>query len=303
VDVGHPGLSVRRQCELLGLSASSMYYHRVAVDPEDLMIMGLIDRQYLETPFYGVLRMSAWLHRQGLAVGPKRVRRLMRQMGLEAIYPKPRTTIPSAGDKRFPYLLKGLTVDHPNHVWCIDITYVGLHTGWAYLVAIMDWFSRYVLSWELSNTLETGFCLSALERAMHRRRRPEIFNSDQGCQFTSEAFVGALEQAQIKISMDGRGRAYDNIFIERLWRTVKYENIYPLEYNSMTEANMGLRNYFEFYNQERLHQSLGYQTPAEVYQARPTVGRCRGAGGSKAAPPLALRAHCGAALLPGRTLS
>ncbi len=214
------------------------------------MIMGMIDRQYLETPFYGVLRMTAWLRRQGVWVGVKRVRRLMRQMGLEAIYPKPHSTIPASENRRFPYLLKGLTVDHPNHVWCIDITYVGLHTGWAYLVAIMDWFSRYVLSWELSNTLETGFCLSALERAMHRRGRPEIFNSDQGCQFTSEAFVGALEQAQIKISMDGRGRAYDNIFIERLWRTVKYENLYLQEYETMAEAALGLRNYFEFYNQE-----------------------------------------------------
>ncbi len=241
--------------------------------------MGLIDRQYLETPFYGVLRMTAWLRRQGLRVGVKRVRRLMRQMGLEAIYPKPHTTIPAPENRRFPYLLRGLTVDRPDHVWCIDITYVGLHTGWAYLVAIMDWFSRYVLSWELSNTLETGFCLSALERAMHLRRRPEIFNSDQGCQFTSDAFVGALEQAQIKISMDGRGRAYDNIFIERLWRTVKYENLYLQEYETMAEATMGLRNYFEFYNQERLHQSLGYQAPAEVYQARPTVGRNRGAAG------------------------
>ena len=267
------------------------------------MIMGVIDRQYLETPFYGVLRMTAWLRRQGLWVGVKRVRRLMRRMGLEAIYPKPHTTIPAPENRRFPYLLKGLTVDHPNHVWCIDITYVGLHTGWAYLVAIMDWFSRYVLSWELSNTLETGFCLSALERAMHRRRRPEIFNSDQGCQFTSEAFVGALEQAQIKISMDGRGRAYDNIFIERLWRTVKYENLYLQEYETMAEAAMGLRNYFEFYNQERLHQSLGYQAPAEVYQARPAVGRSHGAAGSKAAPPLALRAPCGAALLGRKTLS
>ena len=174
MDVGHPRLSVRRQCELLGLSAISLHYQRVHVDPEDLIIMDLIDRQYLETPFYGVLRMTAWQRREGLAVGAKRVRRLMRQMGLEAIYPKPRTTIASAEHKRFPYLLKGLTVDHPDHVWCIDITYVGLYTGRAYLVAIMDWLSRYVLSWELSNTLETGFCLSALERAMHRRRRPEI---------------------------------------------------------------------------------------------------------------------------------
>ena len=303
VDADHPRLSMRRQCERLGLSASSLYYHRVPVDPEDLIIMGLIDRQYLETPFYGVLRMTAWLRRQGLTVGVKRVRRLMRQMGLEAIYPKPRTSMATAENRHFPYLLKGLTVDHPDHVWCIDITYVGLHTGWAYWVAIMDWFSRYVLSWELSNTLDTGFCLSALERAMHRRRRPEIFNSDQGGQFTSEAFVGALEQAQIKISMDGRGRAYDNIFIERLWRAVKYENLYPREYETMAEASMGLRNYFEFYNQERLHQSLDYQAPAEVYQARPTVGCGRGAAGSKAAPPLALRALCGAALLRGKALS
>ena len=264
--------------------------------------MDLMDRQYLKTPFYGVLRMTAQLRRRGLTVGAKRVRRLMRQMGLEAIYPQSRTTILASENRRFPYLLKGLTVDHPNQVWCIDITYLGLHTGWAYLVAIMDWFSRYVLSWELSNTLETGFCLSALERAMHRGR-PEIFNSDQGSQFTSDSFVSVLEQARIKISMDGRGRAYDNIFIERLWRTVKYENIYPHGYETMAEATLGLRNYFAFYNQERVHQSLGYQTPAEVYQARPTVGRGHGVAGSKAAPPLALRARCGAALSHGRTLS
>ena len=264
--------------------------------------MKLIDRQYMETPFYGVLRMTAWLRRQGLAVGVKRVRRLMRQMGLEAIYPKPRTSMATAENRPFPYLLKGLTVDHPDQVWCIDMTYVGLHTGWAYLVAIMDWFSRYVLSWDLSNTLETGFCLSTLERALHHLR-PEIFNSDQGSQFTSEVFVGALAKADVRIRMDGRGRAYDNIFVERLWRTVKYENIYPRGYETMAEASVGLRSYFDFYNQERLHQSLGYNTPAEVYQARLTVGRGRGAAGAKAAPPLALRARCGAALLQGRTLS
>lgn len=263
--------------------------------------MGLIDRQYMETPFYGVLRMRAWLHRQGLAVGIKRVRRLMRQMGLEAIYPKPRTTISSAEHRRFPYLLQDLTVDHPDQVWCLDITYVGLRTGWAYLVAILDWFSRYVLSWELSNTLETDFCVSALERALERRR-PEIFNSDQGSQFTSDVFVGALEQAKIQIRMDGRGRAYENIFVERLWRTVKYENIYIRVYETLSGATMGLRKYFEYYNQERLHQSLEYNTPAEVYQG-PTVGRSRGAAGNKATPPLALRAHCGATLLRGRTLS
>ena len=265
--------------------------------------MNRMDRQYLETPFYGVLRMAAWLRRQGLAVGVKRVRRLMRQMGLEAIYPKPRTSIPASENRRFPYLLKNLTADHPDQVWCIDITYVGLPVGWAYLVAIMDWFSRYVLSWELSNTLETEFCLSALARAMHRRR-PEIFNSDQGRQFTSEAFVGALAQAKIKISMDGRGRAYDNIFVERLWRTVKYENVYPREYQTMTEATIGLRNYFDFYNHQRLHQSLDYQTPAEVYAMRSRRrGRGRRAAGDKAAPPFALRAHCGAALSQGTTLS
>ena len=223
-------------------------------------------------------------------------------MGLEAIYPKPRTTISSAEHRRFPYLLQGLTVDHPDQVWCIDITYVGLRTGWAYLVAILDWFSRYVLSWELSNTLETDFCVSALEHAL-QRRRPEIFNSDQGSQFTSDVFVGALEQAKIRISMDGRGRAYDNIFVERLWRTVKHENIYPREYQTMAEATQDLRDYFEFYNQERLHQSLEYNTPAEVYQTRPTVGRSRGVAGKKATPPLALRACCEAALLQGKTLS
>ena len=302
VDAGHPGLSVRRQCELLGLSASSLYYHRASVDPEDLSMMAMMDRQYLVTPFYGVLRMTAWLRRQGWAVGEKRVRRLMRQMGLEALYPRPLTTLSCPEPKPFPYLLKGLTVDHPDQVWCIDITYVGLRTGWGYLVAIMDWFSRYVLSWELSNTLEAGFCVSALDRALHRRRCLEIFNSDQGSQFTSEEFVGALQQAKIQISIDGRGHAYDNIFIERLWRTVKYENIYPLGYITMMEASQGLRDYFEFYNEERLHQTLDYNTPAEVYGTRPAVGRGRGVAVSQAALPLALRAHCGAFLLRGKTL-
>ena len=265
--------------------------------------MQLVDRQYLETPFYGVLRMTAWLRRQGEAVGVKRVRRLMRRMGLEAIYPKPRTTISAANHKRFPYLLKGLTVDHPDQVWCIDITYVGLRAGWAYLVAVMDWFSRYVLSWELSNTLESSFCISALERAM-QDRRPKIFNSDQGSQFTAEAFTRVLEKADVKISMDGRGRAYDNIFVERLWRSIKYENIYVREYETMAEAALGLGQYFEFYNHQRLHQSLGYVPPAEVYGMRHRRrSRRRTAAGVKAAPPFALRAHCGAALLPEVALS
>ncbi len=226
--------------------------------------MRLLDEQYTKTPFYGVERMTAWLRQQGYAVNPKRVRRLVRLMGLEALYPKPRTSIPVAGARRYPYLLRDRTIQRVNDVWSTDITYIRMHQGFLYLVAVLDWYSRYVLSWQLSNTLDTGFCLEALEDAL-RFGQPQIFNTDQGGQFTSAAYTGRLEQAGIQISWDGRGRALDNAFVERLWRSVKWEEVYLKDYRTVAEAVSGLERYFQFYNQERLHQALGYQTPAQVY--------------------------------------
>lgn len=210
--------------------------------------------------------MTEWLKRQGEGVNHKRVGRLMREMGLEAIYPKPRLSQGGEGHRIYPYLLKGLTVERPNQVWATDITYIRLAQGFIYLVAIMDWFSRYVVSWALSVTMDVGFCLEALEAALHRGR-PEIFNSDQGSQFTSVDFTGRLKTAEIRISMDGRGRVFDNIFVERLWRSVKYEEVYLKDYSDVSMARAGLADYFRFYNQERLHQSLDYKTPASIYQA------------------------------------
>jgi len=234
--------------------------------------MELIDHQYLETPFYGSRRMREMLREHGYDVNRKRVQRLMRQMGLEAIYPKPRTSHPSPEHKVYPYRLRNLSIEYPNQVWCADITYIPMTNGFMYLVAIMDWFSRYVLSWELSNTLDTSFCLTALEDAL-LKAKPAIFNTDQGSQFTSLDFTQRLTQAQIEISMDGRGRFLDNIFIERLWRSLKQEHIYSYPYDSVPELDRGLQWYFHFYNLRRYHQSFGYQTPAQVYLAdmlRPT---------------------------------
>ena len=226
--------------------------------------MRLLDEQYTRTPFYGVERMTAWLRQQGYAVNSKRVRRLLRRMGLEALYPKPRLSLPGAEEKRYPYLLRGRAIAAVNDVWSTDITYVRMQHGFLYLVAVLDWYSRYVLAWELSNTLDTGFCLAALETAL-RQGQPRIFNTDQGVQFTSQAYTGRLEQAGIQISWDGRGRALDNIFVERLWRSVKWEEVYLHDYQTVPEAVSGLGRYFRFYNQERLHQALDYRTPAQVY--------------------------------------
>jgi putative transposase len=226
--------------------------------------MDLIDEQYTRTPFYGVEKMTEVLKRAGHDVNVKRIRRLMRQMGLEAIYPKRRLSISSEDHKKFPYLLRDLVIERPDHVWSTDITYLRMAQGFLYLVAIMDWHSRYVLAWELSNTLEKEFCLVALDRALGMSQ-PEILNTDQGSQFTSAEFVGRLEAAGVKVSMDGRGRVFDNIFVERLWRTVKYEEVYLHGYESVREAQDSLARYFHFYNTERIHQSLGYQTPYEVY--------------------------------------
>jgi len=228
--------------------------------------MRLLDAQYTATPFYGSRRMTAWLRSQGYAVNRKRVTRLMRPMGIEAIDTKPHLSQPLAGHTIYPYLLRGVKIERVNHVWSADITYIRLQQGFIYVVAVIDWWSRYVLSWAVSITLESAFCLAALETAL-RRGRPEIFNTDQGAQFTSCAFTERLRQEGIQISMDGRGRALDNVFVERLWRSVKYEEVYLREYTTVREAQQGLGRYFGFYNDERLHQALGYRTPAAVYRS------------------------------------
>lgn len=234
---------------------------------ENLALMRLLDEQYTRTPFYGARRMTYWLGQQGYGVNVKRVRRLLRQMGLEAIYPKPRLSQPGPGHRIYPYRLRGLRIDRPNQVWGSDITYIRLRQGFIYLVAILDWFSRYVLAWEVSVTLDSAFCLAALEWAL-KKGSPEIFNTDQGAQFTSLDFTKRLEESGITISMDGRGRAMDNIFVERLWRSVKYEEVYLKDYEEAAEAAKNLDCYFVFYNLERPHQSLGYQTPAAIYSGK-----------------------------------
>lgn len=258
---------VSRQCELLGLCRSSYYYRSERDGSYNEYLMRLIDEQYTRTPFFGVPKMTAWLCRQGHWVNEKRIRRLMRLMGLYAVYPKPRLSQSYLEHMKYPYLLKGVTIDHADQVWCSDITYIRLLHGFVYLVVIMDWFSRYILSWELSITLEKEFCIDALNKAL-KISKPEVFNSDQGPQYTSEDFIDVLE-GDIRISMDGRGRLYDNIFVERLWRTVKYEEVY--DYRSVSEARERLAFYFDFYNNERPHASLEYQTPQEVYYGIPSA--------------------------------
>jgi putative transposase len=267
IEPEHAQLSIGRQCELLGLARSSYYYEPVEEREENLVLMRLLDEQYTRTPFYGTRKMTAWLKTLGYEVNRKRVTRLLRTMGLEAVVPKPRLSIPGEEQPRYPYLLRGLSIERSNQVWSTDITYIRLQRGFLYLVAILDWFSRYVLSWEVSVTLDTSFCLEALERAL-QVATPEIFNTDQGVQFMSHDFTRRLEAAHIRISRDGRGRAFDNIFVERLWRTVKYEEVYIKDYDSVATATRNLKEYFEFYNQQRLHQALGYQTPAHVYAGK-----------------------------------
>ena len=264
VERDHPELSVRRQCELLGLNRSSLYYEESEETAYNREVMAEIDKQYTETPFYGYRRMTVYLRSQGHNVNEKRVRRLMGLMGIEGIGPKRRTTISSKEHKVYPYLLRGVQIAHTNHVWSTDITYIPMRNGFMYLVAIMDWYSRYIISWRLSNTLESQFCLDCLHESLGRGQ-PVIFNSDQGVQFTAKAFTSCLEDRGIRISMDGRGRCYDNIFIERLWRTIKQENIYICEYNSVLELEQGLMAYIQFYNHQRPHQSLDNLAPAEVY--------------------------------------
>jgi putative transposase len=257
-------LSIAKQCELVGLRRSTWYYKAQPETAEDLRLMRLLDEQYTRTPFYGSRRMVIALGGQGWKVNRKHVQRLMQKMGIQAIYPKPRLSDPAPGHRIYPYRLRGLPITRPNQVWGTDITYIRLRNGFIYLVAILDWYSRYVVDWEISITLDTGFCLSALDRAL-QKAKPEILNSDQGAQFTSEEFTQRLENAGVLISMDGRGRAIDNIFTERLWRSVKYEEVYLKDYADVGDAIANLKSYFRLYNFERPHQSLGNQTPAAIY--------------------------------------
>ena len=251
---------------MVGLNRSTLYFQPAGESEYNLLLMRLIDRQYTKTPFYGWPKMTAFLRRQGHPVNHKRVRRLMRLMGLQAIYPRPKTSLLAKEHEVFPYLLRGFKITRPNQVWSTDITYVPMQQGFMYLVAVIDWFSRYVLAWQLSNTLDGHFCLIALRQALDQGT-PEIFNTDQGAQFTARVFTDTIQAAGVRVSMDGRGRALDNIFVERLWRSVKYENIYLMNYSLVPELEAGLLDYFLFYNDERLHQSLCYRTPAEVHFA------------------------------------
>jgi putative transposase len=270
---------------LLDISRSGLYYQSVGISEEALTIMKLIDRQYLSTPFYGARKIAAWLKSQGQKVNRKRVRRLMRLMGITAIYRRPRTSKPAPGHKIYPYLLGGMQITRPNQVWAADITYIPMARGFLYLVAIIDWYSRYVLSWRLSNTLDAGFCVEALEEAL-KKGKPEIFNTDQGSQFTGDAFTGLLQQHGVRISMDGKGSYNDNLFIERLWRSVKYEEVYLKAYQDGREARISLEKYFRFYNTERPHQALGYRTPAEVFTLIPVEATTGGMVESLTPDPL-----------------
>jgi len=256
---------VRRQCRIVGLNRSSWYYEPLPVSQRDQRLMNLLDEQYTRTPFYGVRNMTTYLREQGHVVGRDHVRTLLRRMGLVEVFPKPNLSKPHPENRIYPYLLRDLEVMRPNQVWCADITYIRLWHGFAYLVAIMDWYSRYVLSWRLSNTLEADFCVEALEEAIADYGAPDVFNTDQGAQFTSQEFIGVLTSHGIGISMDGRGRCLDNIFVERLWRSVKYENVYLKGYRMIPEARAGLAEYFGFYNKERFHQGLDNKTPWQVY--------------------------------------
>ena len=265
VNRGHPDLSVARQCELLDISRSSVYYNPAQVGEYELELMELIDRQYLQTPFYGSRKMTASLKKHGHQVNRKRVQRLMRRMSIEAIYRRPNTSRPDSRHKVYPYLLRGVQIDKVNQVWATDITYIPMTRGFIYLVCIMDWHSRYVLSWRLSNTLEADFCVDALEEALSCAV-PGIFNTDQGSQFTSEAFTSVLLNRSVQISMDSAGSYMDNVFVERLWRSVKYEEVYLKAYDSVARAKAGIGAYLRFYNNERPHQALDYRTPAQVFE-------------------------------------
>ncbi len=259
-----PGYSIRRQCKLAGVPRGSFYYEPVGDSQENLLLMRLIDEQYMRHPEFGYPRMRDWLVDQGHEMNLKRVARLMQKMGLQAITPGPHTSKPRAEHKIYPYLLRNVNIDRVNQVWSTDITYIPMRHGYMYLSAVIEWYSRYVLAWEVSNTLESSFCVDTLERAL-TRGRPEIFNTDQGSQFTSENFTSVLMEKKIAISMDGRGRALDNVFIERLWWTVKHENIYPKDYTDGHALYRGVGKYFDYYNNERKHSSLDKKTPCEVF--------------------------------------
>ena len=269
IDPDNRKLSVLKQCRLLKINRSTIYYKKKPIKPIDLTLMKLIDKQYLKTPSWGSRSMRNHLRRQGYKVNRKRIQRLMRLMGLEAIYPKPKTSRPHPAHKVYPYLLRNLTSNRPNQVWAADITYIPMNRGFMYLVAVMDWYSRKVLSWRVSNTLDADFCIEAVADAINRYGAPEIFNTDQGAQFTSSAFTNQLKEHDIKISMDGRGRVQDNIFIERLWWTLKYHYLYLWSFDNGTQLRQGLGQWFQFYNQERLHQALDNLTPDEVYYDLP----------------------------------
>ena len=267
IEPENKALSISHQCELIGLPRSSFYRKLAGESDENLALMRLIDEEYTRHPFYGTRQMRNYLRRQGHKINRKRVQRLMRRMGLQSVAPKPRTSKPNKQHKVYPYLLGELDINHSNQVWCSDITYIRLRGGFVYLTAVMDWYSRKVLSWEVSVTMDDSFCVSALERAIRLYGTPEIFNTDQGAQYTGAAFTGVLKEHGIQISMDGKGRAMDNIMVERLWRTVKYEEVYLKEYTTVKELVASLKQYFYFYNAERPHDSLGTLTPDEFYQS------------------------------------
>jgi putative transposase len=294
VDRDDPELAVVAQCRLLKIARSTLYYQPAPVSEDDLALMRRMDELYLSHPFYGSRRMVAVLRRDGVVVNRKRVRRLMRLMGLEAIYQKPNTSAGHPEHRIYPYLLRGLAIERPNQVWCADITYIPMAKGFVYLVAVMDWFSRRVLSWRLSITMEADFCVEALQEAISRHGSPEIFNTDQGVQFTSTGFLDELETAGIRISMDGKGRFLDNIFIERLWRSLKYEEVFTKAYGSVPEARAGIGGWLGFYNEKRPHQSLGYRTPHEVFAGGEACGHVDNASAllrAAAALPTCPQAH------------
>ena len=274
VEPGHLRLSLVRQCRMLGISRSAVYYKPIGESAENLQLMRLIDEQFMDTPFYGARQMSKHLRRLGYAAGRKRIRRLMRKMGLEPIYQKPNTSAPHPAHRIYPYLLKGMEINEPNQVWCTDITYIPMRRGFLYLVAIVDWYSRKILSWRLSNSLDADFCVAALEEALARFPKPKIFNTDQGSQFTSVDFTDVLKKAGVEISMDGRGRWRDNIIVERLWRSLKYEAVYLNAYETGSECRKNIGAWIELYNQRRPHSGLDDRTPDEAYWRLPRQGYC-----------------------------
>ena len=266
VEKSYPQLSISEQCDMLSIHRSGLYYKPVGESDLNLMLMEKLDKQYFKTPFYGVLKLTELLKEQGFEVGNKRIRRLMKKINWRTIYREPKTTVVNHKDFKYPYLLKDLQIDRVNQVWATDITYIPMRKGFMYLIAIIDLQSRYVLNWSISNTMSAEWCTEVLLEAIKKHGKPEIFNTDQGSQFTSNIFINALKSNKITISMDGKGRALDNIFIERLWRSVKYEDIYLKAYENGVDLYQGLSKYFSFYNRERLHQSLKYKTPESVYK-------------------------------------